>query len=117
MKESERFETTDRYKAMGIPYPDPETMCKGPCEGTGFYPQFLAGPWLKPSALRLMSEDASEEEIRRWHEVHLVSEHDVSQEPPYERVCDGWHFIRCPDCEGSGKRNVPEREAETVAEP
>jgi DnaJ-class molecular chaperone len=32
------FEITDRYRALGIPYPDPETMCKGQCEGTGVVP-------------------------------------------------------------------------------
>lgn len=30
---------TDRYQALGIPYPDPKTMCKGPCEGVGVYPE------------------------------------------------------------------------------
>ena len=29
---------TDRYKALGIPYPNQKTMCKGQCEGTGWYP-------------------------------------------------------------------------------
>ncbi len=29
---------TDRYQALGIPYPNPKTMCKGPCEGTGWVP-------------------------------------------------------------------------------
>lgn len=33
------IEFTDRYKALGIPYPDPETVCKGRCEGTGVYPK------------------------------------------------------------------------------
>jgi hypothetical protein len=42
------FEFTDRYKALGIPYPDPATMCKGQCEGTGFVPigiDDLEEPW------------------------------------------------------------------------
>lgn len=29
---------TDRYKAAGIPHPDPKKVCKGPCEGMGVYP-------------------------------------------------------------------------------
>lgn len=33
------IEITDRYKTLGVPYPDPETMCKGQCEGLGVYPQ------------------------------------------------------------------------------
>jgi hypothetical protein len=28
----------DRYSATGTPYPDPETMCQGQCEGMGCYP-------------------------------------------------------------------------------
>lgn len=32
-------EFTDRYKALGIPYPDPKAVCKGPCEGVGVYPK------------------------------------------------------------------------------
>lgn len=30
---------SDRYSAAGIPYPDPATVCPGPCEGMGFYPE------------------------------------------------------------------------------
>ena len=32
------IEFTDRYPALGIPYPDPETMCKGECDGVGWFP-------------------------------------------------------------------------------
>lgn len=28
----------DRYSATGRPRPDPKTVCKGHCEGMGFYP-------------------------------------------------------------------------------
>lgn len=30
---------TDRYKALGIAYPDQATMCKGQCDGVGWYPE------------------------------------------------------------------------------
>ena len=33
------IEYTDRYKAAGLAYPDPKTVCKGPCEGMGIYPE------------------------------------------------------------------------------
>lgn len=69
---------TDRYQALGIPYPDPKTCCKGRCEGTGLIP--------------VRAENANEEFRRRWE----VAE----KEHPAE---DGWHFIVCPECEGSGK--------------
>lgn len=73
------MEFTDRYKALGIPYPDPQTMCAGQCEGLGIYPVHF--------------DDKAE--FRRWHEAHAQSG---------EHNCDGWHFIKCPDCLGTGKR-------------
>jgi len=36
---SEPIEFVDRYSALGVPYPDPETMCPGECEGLGVYPE------------------------------------------------------------------------------
>lgn len=110
--ESSMIHATDRYAAFGVSYPNPETVCAGPCEGLGCYPQFLAGPWLRPTAATLVNdEEPTEEEIKHWHEVHLTAQHEVSQSPPYEKICDGWHFIKCPDCDGSGKHNVPTRES------
>lgn len=76
------MEFTDRYQALGMPYPDPATMCKGPCEGTGVVPvtaDDLSGP--RFAAL--------------WHEAHAK---------PHAETCDGWHFVVCPDCAGTGKR-------------
>jgi hypothetical protein len=72
------FEFTDRYKALGIPYPDPETMCKGQCEGTGYVP---------------VSENDMEEP---FHTLWLEAE-------AKGRTEDGYHFVVCPDCKGNGK--------------
>ncbi len=33
-----KIEWSDRYQALGMPYPDPKTVCRGQCEGTGFVP-------------------------------------------------------------------------------
>jgi len=72
------MEFTDRYKALGIPYPDPKIMCGGQCEGTGFVPIF---------------KDEIEEPFKTlWLEAEKKKPSD-----------DGWHFVKCPDCEGSGK--------------
>ena len=65
---------TDRYKALGLPYPDPQTMCQGPCEGTGCYPE--------------------DDPVDPAWQVEHAKEH--------EEPCDGWHFLRCPDCNGTG---------------
>jgi hypothetical protein len=70
------MEFTDRYQALGIPYPDPETMCKGDCEGTGYVP---VAPLEDDPVLRVLWEAAEEAE-------------------PSD---DGWHFVVCPTCNGT----------------
>ena len=80
---NEGHQFTDRYQALGIPYPDPRTVCRGQCEGTGWIP-IKAGE--TDSRFRTL-----------WNEAHAKA---------HEEPCDGWHFVRCPDCAGTGKRQV-----------
>jgi len=68
-------ESTDRYKALGIPYPDPKTMCKGRCEGTGYVPVKF-GP------------------DEPWRTLWMCAE---AKHP----TDDGWHFVVCPRCKGT----------------
>jgi hypothetical protein len=70
---------TDRYEALGIPDPDPETMCDDQCEGTGMVP-VGRGDLQEP-----------------WRSLWLEAE-------AKESSADGWHFVRCPSCGGTGKR-------------
>lgn len=70
------IEFTDRYKAMGIPYPDPDTMCLGPCEGTGYVP--------------VNREDDNPIYNALWQKAE--------KEKPTD---DGWHFVTCPMCSGT----------------
>ncbi len=88
------IEFTDRYKAMGIPYPDPKTMCKGHCEGTGVYPMFILVQHPKSDLVNLPSREYAEEEKQFWIEEH--------QRCKGTNNCDGWHFIKCSDCNGTG---------------
>lgn len=74
-----KYELTDRYQALGIPYPEIETMCQGDCEGTGFVP--------------VVADDDSSIYRALWVEAEAKSKSD-----------DGWHFVRCPDCNGTGKK-------------
>lgn len=74
------IEITDRYKALGIPYPDPKTMCQGQCEGTGYVP--------------IHKTEADPEWKKLWDKAE-------AETGPSD---DGWHFVSCPDCGGSGKR-------------
>lgn len=89
----------DRYQALGMPYPDLETVCPGPCEGIGRVP-VRSPDYVGCGGLRLRHrppEDAEEEKMekelqQRWAEAE--------KKKPTE---DGWHFVICPVCEGSGK--------------
>lgn len=71
------MEFTSRYEALGMPLPDPETMCKGQCEGTGWVP---------------VDRDDLEEP---FHTLWLAAE-ELSP------TDDGWHFVKCPECGGNG---------------
>lgn len=73
------IEFTDRYKATGTPYPNPDTMCLGQCEGMGVVP---------------ISEDDIDEP---WRALWLAAE----AEKPSD---DGYHFVTCPDCNGTRLR-------------
>jgi hypothetical protein len=73
------IEFTDRYDALGMPAPDAETMCEDQCEGTGFVPvgrNDLEEPW-----------------ATLWKEAEALNPAD-----------DGWHFVRCPSCNGTGRK-------------
>lgn len=67
---------TDRYG--GNP-PDLKTVCKGQCEGMGVVPvyQTTKNPIFK----------------KLWLEAEKIKHED-----------DGCHFVKCPDCNGTGKR-------------
>ncbi len=73
------MEITDRYDALGIKPPEPDTCCLGQCEGTGWVP---------------VAKDDKEEPFRTlWLEAESKKKAD-----------DGWHFVKCPKCGGTGKR-------------
>jgi len=71
------IEWKDRYNGR---YPDPETVCLGPCDGMGCFP--------------LSRNDRNPQYKKLWEEAE--------ENKPSE---DGWHFVKCPDCKGTGKRN------------
>ncbi len=71
------MEFTDRYG--GRP-PSWLRACHGECEAMGYVPVDKAHPI-----------------EGRWFELWLRA-HDAE-----EHECDGWHFVKCPDCHGSGR--------------
>lgn len=88
------IEFTDRYDALGIPRPDPATVCAGQCEGTGFYPVFDArgrgdDRFVSPA------DNNTDEDTKAWESAHAEA---------LKHICDGWHFVTCPECNGTGKR-------------
>ena len=85
------MEFTDRYQAMGIPYPGPETMCLGDCEGTGVVPIQFNRPG---DALTLIEVAGKDNRYREaWDTAEAKNPSD-----------DGWHFVACRDCQGTGKK-------------
>lgn len=88
------MEFTDRYKALGIPYPDPKTMCKGQCEGTGIIPVYMKAGDQRDGVCTPEDED-DPELIKLWLEAEKENGSN-----------DGWHFVCCPDCDGTGKKLV-----------
>lgn len=70
---------THRYEALGMPLPDRDTMCLAECAGTGWVP--------------VASDDMEEP----YHSLWLEAEEK-------QHADDGWHFVKCPICHGTGKR-------------
>lgn len=91
---TEQIEFTDRYDALGIPRPSLLTMCRGDCEATGYVPVFLAEGGTRtetPSTIR--TEDERDPRlVAAWRAAEWVQPTD-----------DGWHFVACPDCGGTGR--------------
>jgi hypothetical protein len=84
------IEIYDRYSALGIPRPDPTTMCKGQCEGTGFVP--------------VKFEHENDDE-GNWHDLWLEAE----KLNPCEEG-DDWHFVKCPRCKGTRLEPIEDQE-------
>ena len=87
------MEYNDRYSVMGIGRPDPETMCSGQCEGTGLIPVWMTTPGARMDCRP--DESETDETLKNlWLEAEKK-----------EKTNDGYHFVKCPDCGGSGKRH------------
>jgi DnaJ-class molecular chaperone len=58
----------------------------GQCEGTGYFPE-------------------NDQSSLLWQEAHAKSKHEFKEIVDGKVIeCDGWHFVKCPDCNGSGRR-------------
>jgi len=102
-------EFSDRYSATGIPYPDPETMCHGQCEGMGVVP-VESGDVTEPWASlwnAAHQKDCNFRGILRslwrhkewWYWRSVLR--DVWGARCWELCANGWHFVTCPTCHGT----------------
>ena len=87
---TEKIIYTDRYQALGMPYPDLNTVCSGQCDGTGKVP--------------VNQNDLNDDE-GNWHDLWLAAEAKKKSD-------DDYHFVTCPRCKGSGKEPIAERKDE-----
>ena len=90
------IEISDRYSAMGIDYPKPETVCLGACEGCGFFPVYMEKGDTEAKHKKNMAVCTTESNpkfIELWEEAEKRGP-----------GLDGWHFVKCPECAGTGKR-------------
>jgi hypothetical protein len=97
----ETIEWSDRYGDAGAP--SLLVGCLGDCEATGWVPIFVAvGPARDDEARP--SEELDDKLVALWREAEAKEPSD-----------DGWHFVRCPECGGTGRapwrlrltRNLP----------
>lgn len=88
---SEPNESVDRYGGTG---PDPLTMCDGQCEGFGRYPAKFDD---LQAALSAGPNQQNVREAVRWATAHTAPDAHP------DGVCDGWHFVLCPTCLGTGE--------------
>lgn len=73
---------TCRYGESIMDLPNTHTMCRGPCEGMGVFP--------------LKEDDLAEPEMKAlWLEANAKEPAD-----------NGWHFVKCPKCAGTGLREA-----------
>jgi len=67
--------------------------CRGPCEATGVVSVYLEGGDQRGGG-RLLARHETDFLLRfLWMQVH---------ESSGPHVCDGWHFVPCPQCSGRG---------------
>jgi hypothetical protein len=104
------FDFTSRYEALGI-QPNPEITCKGQCDGIGRYPQSISDGTM--TKYEREQWNICHQNTHRWctvfRELILHPEwwfwksiiKDLLSGEYFK--CDGWHFIVCGECNGTGK--------------
>lgn len=91
---TEVIEFTDRYG--GGRGPSLWTICPGQCEGMGSVPIYC-----KDGDTRELAQDSIIQEITRDGDAaYMEAWREAEAKCPTD---DGWHFVICPVCKGTGK--------------
>lgn len=85
MSEQPQLEWNDRY---GGKWPDPKTVCDGPCEGMGTWPAYSRAHDTLNSVDRCTPID---------------DDHDAIVAVGATPGDDGWAFLTCSTCGGTGR--------------
>lgn len=120
-----QFVFADRYSATGRERPNPDTVCLGKCEGMGCYPVLKRRPsdtlWLpEPDMFDLdlwqvehdlhcnlwgvIADLWNHRQLWFWQSIGRNVWHWVRG----DGYCTGWHFVKCYECQGTGKRKEKE---------
>jgi hypothetical protein len=104
------IEYTDRY---GGHSPSWLTACHDDCEAMGWVP--VEGPSPLPPEGRVTSfqswgSPGNESRYRAaWTDAHAaalledIRAGSTAGTPSHATTCDGWHFVKCPACHGTGR--------------
>ena len=99
------MEITHRYEVLEIDYSN-EKSCEGQCGGTGWLPVHRDDDKHKEAWIKAHNEAHSICGILKtavdllllgkilWSIAHLFT----------GWKCDGWHFIKCPKCNDTGRK-------------
>ncbi|HYG67180.1 MAG TPA: hypothetical protein VD838_05950 [Anaeromyxobacteraceae bacterium] len=87
------LEYVDRYSATGRPRPRLATVCKGQCEGMGVVPTSYDA-----------AIEAGGDVLDAWKKAHADACLAL-EKAGVEGRCDGWHFLPCLTCRGTGLRD------------
>lgn len=99
---------TDRYSALGMDRPNPDTVCDGQCEGTGVIPHYKGNSELQME--RQPGDDVLDElweiahaksheyqeivERCEFHKKNGLPETGFDCKDCKIEECDGWHFLK-----------------------
>lgn len=91
------IEFTDRYGPEGPP--SLRLGCRGDCEGTGYVPVYMPEGDTRESHAGLVRLNYGEDEVGADDQLAALWRAAEAAKPSG----DGWHFVKCLDCGGTGR--------------